>query len=378
MPASSILIKPASANCNMDCEYCFYKCLSSNREEYSKGFMTEETLEKLIIQAIDYAEGCVAFAFQGGEPTLAGISFFKKAVKLQKEHNTKHIKIENTIQTNGMLIDEEWAEFLSENHFLVGLSLDGPKKVHDMYRRGVNGGDSFLRVMKTVELFNKYKVAYNILSVVTREAACKASYIYSFFKKQGFSFLQFIPCMDEVNRRREGEISPYAVTPGKYGDFLCNIFDLWYQDYMNGADINIRMFSNAAQMAAGYPAEECGMEGCCSCYFAVEGDGSVYPCDFYCTDYWKLGTVDEPFEKLRLSEKAEDFIRQSAEQNEKCRSCPHISLCRGGCRRWRENSQGGLGLNRLCEAYEIFFDYAGERIRALGEMILKRYGKFKG
>ena len=128
MPAASILIKPASSNCNINCKYCFYKCLSSSREEYTKGFMQEDTLEALVINAINYADGFLSFAFQGGEPLLAGIGFFQKAVMLQKKYNTKGLHIENTIQTNGILINKEWAEFLSKNNFLVGLSLDGPKK----------------------------------------------------------------------------------------------------------------------------------------------------------------------------------------------------------------------------------------------------------
>ena len=139
MPAASILIKPASANCNMDCKYCFYKCLSSHREEYSKGFMKEETLETLVREAIAYADGSLTFAFQGGEPTLAGLDFFQKAVELQQKYNNKKLQIENTIQTNGLLIDEKWARFLGEHRFLVGLSLDGPKKMHDRYRKDAGG-----------------------------------------------------------------------------------------------------------------------------------------------------------------------------------------------------------------------------------------------
>ena len=377
MPAASILIKPASANCNMDCEYCFYKCLSSNREEYSKGFMTEETLEKLIIQAIDYAEGYVAFAFQGGEPTLAGISFYKKAVELQKKYNTKNITIENTIQTNGMAIDEEWAKFLAKNNFLVGLSLDGPKKIHDRHRRDVQGEPTFERVMHTISLFDKYNVQYNILSVITNESATKASYLYNFYKRNNFQFIQLIPCMDEQSRADSGRKNKYAVNPQQYGQFLNDLFDLWYEDFRQGSQMDIRMFSNLAQMAAGYPAEECGMNGCCSCYFVVEGDGSVYPCDFYCLDEWKLGTVQNSFRDLILADMAKKFIEDSKPVAEKCQTCPHKSLCRGGCRRWRETTTDStIGLNYLCPAYDIFFAHTKERINVLGQYILKQYGKY--
>lgn len=372
MPAASILIKPASANCNMDCDYCFYKCLSSNRKEYSKGFMTEETLEKLIIQAIDYAEGYVAFAFQGGEPTLAGISFYKKAVELQKKYNTKNIIIENTIQTNGILIDDEWAEFLAKNNFLAGLSLDGPKKMHDRHRKDVQGGPVFEKVMHTTSLFDKYNVQYNILSVITNESAMKASYLYNFYKRNNFKFIQLIPCMDEQTRTDSSRKNQYAVNPQQYGRFLNELFDIWYDDFINGSQIDIRMFSNLAQLAAGYPAEECGMNGCCTCYFVVEGDGSVYPCDFYCLDEWKLGTVQNSFQNLALSDTAKKFVEDSKPVAEKCQTCPHISMCRGGCRRWRETTAGStIGLNYLCPAYEIFFAHTKERINVLGQYILK-------
>lgn len=381
MPSASILIKPSSANCNIDCKYCFYKCLSSNREEYSKGFMTEETLEQLVAAAIDYAEDYLTFAFQGGEPTLAGLDFFRKAVELQKKHNKKNLMIENTLQTNGMLIDEEWAKFLSEQHFLVGLSLDGPRKLHDRYRKDTLGRDTFQRVMYTVSLFREYQVDYNILSVITNEAAEKASNIYHFYRRNQFPFIQLIPCMDENGRKdaaagqekAQNGTGSYAVEPEAYGRFLCEIFDLWYTDFANGYQSDIRMFSNLAQMAAGYPPEECGMNGCCTCYFVVEGDGSVYPCDFYCTDAWKLGNVWDTFRGLIVSEKAKEFVAKSRYVSDKCKECPYFSLCRGGCRRWREPlAEGKLSLNYLCPAYQIFFDHTWDRIMRLGKYITLR------
>lgn len=392
MPAASILIKPASSNCNIDCKYCFYKCLSSNREEYSKGFMSEETLEQLVIQAIEYADGYVAFAFQGGEPTLAGISFFERVVELQQKYNIKQLIIENTIQTNGMMIDEEWAAFLADNHFLVGLSLDGPKKLHDAYRKDVKGQGTFERVMETISLFERFGVEYNVLSVVTNQTAKKAAYLYKFFKRNRFSYVQLIPCMDEPERNAVRNVAEEKMQNGnsstesamkehhdknrvlnaeEYGKFLCEFFDFWYEDFCNGEQMDIRMFSNLAQMAAGYPAEECGMNGHCNCYFVVEGDGSVYPCDFYCLDEWKLGTVKETFEKMAVSERAKEFVRSSESLAAECRKCSYFSLCRGGCRRWREQNGGIDALNYLCPAYKIFFRHAEERIAALGMYINK-------
>lgn len=377
MPAASILIKPASANCNMDCKYCFYKCLSSHREEYSKGFMKEETLKTLVREAIAYADGSLTFAFQGGEPTLAGLDFFQKAVELQQKYNNKKLQIENTIQTNGLLIDEKWARFLGEHRFLVGLSLDGPKKMHDRYRKDAGGQDTFGRIMNSVQLLERYHVDYNVVTVVTNDTAKQASFLYKFWKRNHYPFVQFIPCMDEI-KRQDGtqERSIYAVEPEQYGKFLCELFDLWYADFVAGETMDIRMFSNLAQMAAGYPAEECGMNGCCNCYFVVEGDGSVYPCDFYCMDAWKLGTVKDGFVQMKTSEKAKAFVEASRPVCATCQECPYFSLCRGGCRRWREPFVDGKpGLNQLCSAYRMFFAHAAERIERLGIYIRQKYAE---
>lgn len=376
MPAASILIKPTSSNCNIDCRYCFYKCLSSNREQYSLGFMTEETLETLVREAIAYADNYLAFAFQGGEPALAGLDFYKKAVKLQKKYNTKGLVIENTIQTNGLLLDREWAEFLARENFLVGLSLDGPRKLHDRYRQSAEGSGTFEKVMDTVKLMEHFQVKYNIVSVVTQDTAQQASYLYKFYKRNRFPFVQLIPCMDEQGRSNAGKGvagQNFALQPESYGRFLKEIFDLWYEDFMQGEDIEIRMFSNLAQLAAGFPAEQCGMNGRCNCYFVVEGNGDVYPCDFYCTDEWKLGTVSDGFANLEQVQRARDFVTASEKTEQECKICPYFSLCRGGCRRWRETESGVIGLNQLCSAYQIFFEHAEERLEQLGKMISRRY-----
>lgn len=379
MSAASILIKPTSANCNIDCKYCFYKCLSTNREKYSLGFMSVETLDALIQNAIAYADGHLTFAFQGGEPTLAGVDFFRKAVELQKKYNHKGIEIENTLQTNGMLIDEEWAEFLRENHFLVGLSLDGPRKLHDAARLDVQDNGTFDRVMHTVHLLQSFRVDFNIVSVVTEETAGKASALYRFYKRNRFPYVQLIPCMDELERNQKSKGgNPYAVTPESYGTFLCEFFDLWYEDFIRGDVMDVRMFSNLAQMAAGYPPEECGMCGHCSCYFVVEGDGSVYPCDFYCLDEYKLGTVKDVFADMINSRKAEAFVEPSYHKSEECAECAYFSLCRGGCRRWREPFVNGQpGLNDLCQAYQIFFRHTWERLNRLGQYVIRKYGPCK-
>lgn len=369
MPPVSILIKPASSACNISCKYCFYHSIAECRETANFGIMSYETLETLVKETVRYADGFAAFAFQGGEPTLAGLDFFKKAVELQKKYNTKGLEIQNTIQTNGTLIDEEWAKFLSENNFLAGLSLDGPRVVNDFCRVTRTGESIFAREMETVKLFEKYKVDFNVVSVVTSTTADKITGIYNFFKDKGFQYMQFIPCLDENISKH----SEYSLTPEAYGKFLCRLFDLWYEDFSHGKDIDIRLFSNYAQMAAGFAPEECGMCGRCTTYFVVESNGNVYPCDFYACDEWKLGTVADGFKNLFNSEKSRQFMKSSVDKPQECRECKYLYLCRGGCRRWRDmQGNGKLEKNYLCEAYKMFFRHSEKRIGKLGELIRNR------
>ena len=372
MPAASILIKPASSNCNIDCSYCFYKKLCRTRESFSHGRMSEETLEVLVKNAMDYGQGIVSFAFQGGEPMLAGPDFFRLAVSLQKKYAKKGLAAENTIQTNGTLIDEEWARFFAEEGFLVGVSLDGPKKLHDSCRKSAEGSATFTRVMDGISLLKKYHVPTNIATVITEEISRKASYLYKFYKRNNFEYIQVIPCMGntwETGGDIRAAENEFSVRPLSYGRFLCELFDLWYDDFISGDNMEIRTFSNYAQLAAGFAAEECGMNGRCTCYFAVEADGSVYPCDFYCIDEYRLGSVKEPFSELAASKKTLDFVHRSDLLPRECLACPYLRLCHGGCAHFREPVSR---LNYFCEGYKLFFDHCIERLQDLGAMILAK------
>lgn len=369
MPAASVLIKPVSSACNLRCKYCFYHSISQNRSVSNYGVMNEDTLVNLVKNILEYADGHCTFAFQGGEPTLAGLDFFKRVVELQKEYNVKRVKVENTIQTNGTLIDEEWAEFLAQHDFLMGLSVDGPKDINDGARIDINEKSTFNRVMNTVRLFKKYNVQYNVLSVVTSYSTRHIRQLYSFYKKHGVKFLQFIPCMDE----ERGSGNFHSLTGEKYGYFLKILFDLWYEDFIKGEKIDIRYFSNLVQMAAGYRPEECGMNGTCQCYFVVEADGGVYPCDFYVKDEWRLGNINQDrFESMLDHPRAKSFVQSSTVIDEKCMQCRYYSLCRGGCRRWREDFvENKITLNKLCPAYEAFLEHASDRIFNLSRLFLR-------
>lgn len=351
----SILIKPASGNCNMNCKYCFYYDVMENREVQNFGMMKEEVLELIIKKAFAYADNLVNFAFQGGEPTLRGLEFFEKLIELVKVHNTKNIEVGYSIQTNGLLIDDIWAEFFAKNKFLLGLSLDGTKDIHDVNRLDRQGKETFNRIEKNIKILKKYNVDFNILCVVTKNIAKHPKKVYDYFRKNNFQYLQFIPCLDEL----DGEVNnkqKYSLTPELYGDFLCQLFDLWHKDFTKGQLVSIRMFDNILQIICGYQPESCDMIGRCSVNAVIESDGSVYPCDFYVLDQWKLGTIiDDSFENLITSNLGNDFVKQSLDKPEKCLNCEYISICRTGCKRHHIINKDGIRENTFCESYKQFY-----------------------
>lgn len=365
MPPVQLLIKPSSGMCNLRCTYCFYSDITRKREQENYGFMTLETIEAIVKKTLDYADGSCGFAFQGGEPTLIGLDFFKEVLRMQEKYNTKKLQINNSIQTNGYHLDAEWAQFLAENRFLVGLSLDGIKQTHDAYRKNGDGRETFADIMVTAELFNRHHVEYNILTVVNQKTAAKISKIYAFYQKNNFRYLQFIACLDPIGET-PGE-RDYSLTPEAYGKFLIELFDLWYLDLCGGKQPYIRQFENYIAILLGYQPESCEQRGICSVQNVVEADGSVYPCDFYVMDAYRIGNFNQDsFKTIRERGKTCGFVEQSLQQKETCINCPYGELCRGGCRRHRMVDENGqLGENYFCQSYQMFFEAALPRMREI-------------
>lgn len=366
----NMMIKPSSSACNMRCKYCFYKDVSENRDTRSYGMMSMNTLDAIVRKVFESADGYVGFIFQGGEPTLAGMEFYKRLVKLQKRYNQSKIPVYNSIQTNGYVIDDKWAEFFSANRFLVGISLDGPQNIHDEFRIDAKNNGTFNKVMKAVKLLERHKVEFNILCVVNGVSAKKGKEIYNFFKNQNLRYLQFIPCVERFNGGFESE---YSLDSYSYGAFLKDVFDEYYNDFINGNYISIRNFDNYIGMLMGKRPESCGMSGVCSCNFTVESDGSVYPCDFYVLDEYKLGNIKQnSFYELFNSEQAKDFIAVSEYIAPDCKDCQWFALCRGGCRRNREPViDGKLSLNWFCGGYKYFFAHSYEKMRRMADILSK-------
>ncbi len=376
MPPLSVLIKPASGLCNMRCRYCFYADVTEHRAVRSYGVMSEETAEALIRRVFEFADGEAAFAFQGGEPTLAGTDYYRFFIETVNRLNIKKLPVRYAMQTNGYDVPDELCRILRDNRFLVGVSLDGTGSLHDAARIDAAGEGTFKRVNAAIAKFREYGIEFNILSVLTEKNAKNIAEIYRYLRSRGYRYVQFIRHVDGFGDADEP--SEWSLTPKRYANFLKTAFGYYYDDIMAGKYTSVREFDNFVLLAAGQPAECCGMNGPCPANLVVEADGGTYPCDFYVLDEWKLGNVkDSSVRELLESETAKRFRARSLKIDGECRKCRWYALCRGGCARYREPAgTDGLGRNKYCESYLEFFPWAAPKLAQLARMA--REGKIRG
>ncbi len=360
-----LMIKLASGRCNINCSYCFYNETVCNREIGDYGIMKEDVIKKIIREAADFCgNGTCSMGFQGGEPMLAGIDFYKNILKYIKDERIETNFI-FTLQTNGILIDKEWAEFFRDNNFLTGISLDGTEDIHNRNRKGKNGQGTFHEVIKSIDTLKKYNADFNILTVVTKELAENIEKVYEFYKRNDFHYLQFIPYIETGQNMKSGK---YMLTADVYTDFLNRLFDLWYEDLINDRGVSIRYFDNIVGRFLGYPYEACDMRGVCSCQNIIESDGSIYPCDFYVYDNYKLGNITEnTFMDILQSKKTEEFITESLSNNTECIKCEYRALCCNGCKKHRDKNNK----NRFCSTYKEFFGKHLEKFSKIRDLLLK-------
>lgn len=326
----SFLIKPASARCNLRCPYCFYEDVSSRREEQYGEMMDEDRMRLIVDRAIRETEeeAQITFAFQGGEPMLAGILFYRHLVSYVKETCGKRT-VSFAIQTNGTLIDREWAQFFAQEAFLVGISLDGYESNTNKFRIDQNGKGMFGKIMDGIRLLQEEGATYNILSVITHQLAAHPEAYYRFMKSQGFSHIQCIPCLGELDKETKWELGPEG-----YEKFFKRLFRVWAEDYMRGEYMSISLFDNLLLMFADRPPQQCGMLGFCTAQLVVESDGNVYPCDFYVLDEYCCGNLREKtLEEILTSEVMTKFLKEEKKIGKVCKTCPFWNICRGGCKR---------------------------------------------
>ncbi len=363
----TLLIKPASSLCNMRCRYCFYEDEAENRGQKSMGIMQEETVRVLLEKAMAYIgeAGTLNVVFQGGEPTLAGAAFFRRFTDLGERILPRGAVIRYSIQTNGYSISGELLEVLKKRRFLVGISLDGCRSLHDSQRRDAAGEETWRRVLGNLKRLLSAGVQTNALCVITAEAAGNAQKIYRTLKQLGLRHHQYIPCLDPLEAER-GSMD-FSLTPEAYGKFLMDAFDLWYEDWKRGDYVSIRSFEDFVFNAMGAPCTNCASSGKCGQYLLIEADGTAYPCDFFALDQWKLGNIcHSSAEELLSGPVAACFTRQREAVPPECRECTYRELCRTGCYRdWTFTD--GQPHNYYCRSFRMLFGYALPRLREIAD-----------
>lgn len=331
MSQISLLIKPASSLCNLRCKYCFYADVAANRELPNMGIMNEETMHNLIDKSLAVKVDQVNYCFQGGEPTVAGIEYFKKFISYVDEHKgTK--KVTYAIQTNGTRIDEEWVNLFKEHAFLVGISIDGFRDNHDKVRVDSEKMGTHDRILKTINLLKRYDVDFNVLTVLTHELSMKPDRLFNFYLKNHLDYIQLIPCLPSLEGGVEQD--SYALRPHDFARFYKKFYDLWFGELQRGHYMSITLFDNVIPMYRNIPPSQCGMLGRCAMQFVVEGNGNVYPCDFYVLDAYLCGNINtDNFDDLLRSSIGANFIQEAKKECSKCKECRFFGMCHGNCKR---------------------------------------------
>ncbi|MBC8450005.1 MAG: anaerobic sulfatase maturase [Chloroflexi bacterium] len=367
-PLASVLVKPAGADCNLNCSYCFYKDKGALYPEIRRHRMPDEVLDSLIRQVMALSVQHASFSWQGGEPTLMGLQFFERVVSLQQRYGRGQT-VTNGLQTNATLLNDEWGRFLRRYRFLVGVSLDGPGEMHDAHRVDRSGQGSFQRVMRGVSVLHQHNVAFNILVALTKQNICDPADLFHFFLAQDLRHLQFIPCVerDPVTHN----LASFSISADEYGEFLCRTFDLWLKDGQPTA--YIRFFDELliAYVSGRHPS--CIHRERCGDYVVVEHNGDVYACDFFVEPVWRLGNLLEtPLIALLQGKRFNAFRRRKQELAAECRRCEYLHLCHGGCPKYRLLANGNIASpNHFCAAYRRFFAHSAPAMRALAWQVIQ-------
>jgi len=343
--------------------------------------MSDEVLEKLVKDYMQLRFPVAGFAWQGGEPTLMGLDFYKRVVELQKKYGAAGQKVGNSLQTNAILLNDDWCKFLHDNNFLVGISIDGPKELHDCYRLDHGGHGTFDKVMPAIERCKEHKVEFNSLTLLNNKTADHPDELFDFFIENGIRYLQFIPCV-ELDPAT-GKVTDFSVTPQQLGQFWCRIFDRWY-DYgpipacagtslpLRKQGLSIRDFDSILSFYLTGKHTICTFDRQCSQYIVIEHTGDAFCCDFFVEPRWQLGNIFQtPIEKLAASNKKRAFARAKRNLCSKCLVCRYLAICRGGCMKDRAafDRDNFARESYFCEAYKRFFEYTMSRFSQIAARV---------
>ncbi len=367
-----IMTKPVGAVCNLACKYCYYLEKSNLYQDNSKHIMSDELLEKFTKEYIEsQTTQNVMFTWHGGETLMRPLSFYKKAMELQKKYARGHI-IDNCIQTNGTLLTDEWCEFFKENNFLVGISIDGPQEFHDEYRKNKAGQPSYLKVMKGLRLLNKHGVEWNAMAVVNDFNADYPLEFYKYFRDElECKYIQFTPIVERISHRADGlhltslvqkeesELAPFTVSPEQWGKFICAIFDEWVRNDVGQTYVQI--FDSTLANWVGQQPGVCSMAKYCGHAGVMEYNGDVYSCDHFVFPEYKLGNIySKSLVEMMYSDEQKKFGRMKFDTlPRQCKQCDYLFACNGDCpkNRFAVTDDGELGLNYLCKGYHQFFEH---------------------
>ena len=366
MQPFSLLIKPASADCNLHCDYCFYLEKCHLYPDSKRHRMTDDILEHLVKSYMATTQPTYTFAWQGGEPTLMGVEFFRKVTALQEKYGSRGEVVANGLQTNATLIDEELAAHLARYRFLLGCSLDGPEEIHDRYRLTTGRKPSHEKVMEGIGRLKRHGVEFNILVLVSQANVTKAAEVYHYLIRQGFLYHQYIPCVEFDD---QGNLLPFAIDGKEWGQFLCNIFDEW-----NPRDthrVSIRQFDAVLQKMVDGTANMCTIGRNCCQYFVVEYNGDIYPCDFFVDAPLKIGSVmDTTWKEALASKTYRDFGAWKTQWNAECRNCDCLNYCSGDCLKHRMYAGNPpRNLSSLCAGWQHFIRHTRRQFREIAENI---------
>lgn len=395
-----VMAKPGGSKCNIDCQYCFYLHKEDLLHQPKQPKMDDRTLEAFIQGYIDGHDGQeIVFSWQGGEPTLLGLDYFRKILSLQQKYQPAGVTIHNDLQTNGLLLNDEWCLFLKQHDFLVGLSIDGPRELHDKYRVTRSGKPTFDRVMQAVQRLRQYQVPFNALTVVNRHNAQYPLEVYRFLTRElGATYIQFTPCVEPKvykstapqfwseqaiptlgsDESHPGHpmsvVTDWSVDAEDWGRFLSAVFEEWVNHDLGRVLVNL--FETAVAQTMGHAAQTCVTSEFCGKALAIEHDGSVFSCDHFVYPEYKLGNISQiPLNEMAFSIRQEGFgmsKRDSLPQY--CLDCPHLKLCWGECPKNRllRTPDGEIGLSYLCPGLKSFFDYAAPILVGISEVLQRR------
>lgn len=382
-PAFGTMVKPIGSACNLDCHYCYYRDKS---EIYGGNMprMSEELLETYIRQYIEGAsQQNISFCWHGGEPLMAGLPFFEKAMELQRKYADGKV-IENTLQTNGILVNDDWCRLFKENNFLIGLSLDGPEDIHDAFRRDCGGAPTFARVMRAVELMKKHGVEFNILATVNARSEERGVEVYKFLTSIN-PYIQFLPVVESVRMRpgkrplivspdeEDAVPAPWSVSSKGYGKFMCDVFDEWVK-YDVGRNF-VQLFDVILGNWCGVPPSLCAFAEVCGDGLVVEHNGDVYSCDHFVYPEYRLGNIaTDELATMYSSREQHSFGRDKRDALPmECKRCNYYFLCHGECpkHRFEYAKNGEPYMNVLCEGYKMFFRHTDPYMRYMKTLIEK-------